>query len=35
MSIWLILLIALVVVMFAGSFAICCPDLLPKRRKKK
>ena len=34
MSIWLIVLIALVVVMFIGNFIICCPDLLPWNRRK-
>ena len=35
MSIWLIVLIAIVVIMFAGSFVICCPDLIPRKRRKK
>ena len=35
MSGWLIALIAMVVVMFVGSFIICCPDMLPWNRRKK
>ena len=35
MSVWTVILIALVVIMFVGSFVICCPDLLPWNRRKK
>ena len=35
MSFWTYVLIAIVLVMFAGSFILCCPDRLPRKRRKK